>query len=136
MTQSKISRSYKFHQYFQILINLWIFIEFFIDTTFLTFEMHNFALDNQFFKVLCLKSMKLIKIVLFSYFWCSDSQNAKNQLKYTSTALLCLYFRSYFRFIMNCDANIHIKTVCLLKMMVFLPKKMFFTKNFHWNHAH
>ena len=88
MTRSKISRSQKFHQYFQILINFWILWWFFIDNTFLTFVMHNFALNKQLLKVLCLKPMKFIKTVLFSFFKCSDSWIAKNGQKYISSAFL------------------------------------------------
>ena len=39
--------------------------KFFIDNSFLAFEMHNFVLNHQFFMVFCLRSMKFIKIIIF-----------------------------------------------------------------------
>ena len=92
-TRSKISRSQKFHHYFQILINLWILWWFFIDNTFLTFVMHNFALNKQLLKVLCLKPMKFIKTVLFSFFSALTYKMQKKWQIYISTALLCLSYR-------------------------------------------
>ena len=130
MTRSKIPWSQKFHQYFQIFINFQIQREFFIDTIIFTFEMHNFALKYKFPEVSCLKSIKFTEIVFFSFFCALTLSNKKNWLKYISSALLRLFYRSYFSFIMDCDANIHIKTDCLLKMIVFHSKKMFFYKEF------
>ena len=60
--------------------------------------MHNFALINQLFKFLSIKSMKFIKTVSFSFFYCSWLMKYKKFTKTYLKSVLMSFFKIILQF--------------------------------------
>ena len=73
-----------------------------------------------------LKINEIHRNCLFSVFCALMLWNTKNWQKYISTALVCLFYRSYFSFIMNCDANIHINSLFAQNDWIWFKKDVFY----------
>jgi len=96
--------------------------------------MHNFALNKQFFKVLCLKSLKFIKTVLFSFF-SARTCKCKKMTKIYFNSTLTSFSQFILQFYYGLWYKHSHKYYLFAQSDSVSSKKIFFTKYFHSNYA-